>query len=103
MINAQARLQAAGIFLSAADYIRQFGWQKEGMGEYGQPRCSMGALASANPEVVWDKDTSKLMYDVLYEMLEGMSLTQYNSKFQSGEKVAKLFERTARKLTDGSF
>lgn len=67
------------------------------MGIYGQPRCSMGALASVYPDSSEEK-LPQLMYDKLYEELDGLSLTQYNHKFQSGEMVARLYERVARKL-----
>jgi hypothetical protein len=93
--------QAARIFLRAAAYIRKYGWQKEGMSKHGQPRCSMGALASAHPQEEWDKNLAGLMYETLYEELAGMSLTQYNHEFKSGEKVARLYERTAKKLSHG--
>jgi hypothetical protein len=92
------RKQAARIFLRAADYIRQYGWQEEGMGEYGRPRCSVGALDSAKPRGEWDPKVSELAYKTLNQELKGLSLTQYNHKVHDGEKVARLFERTARKL-----
>ena len=93
-----AEQRAAEIFLKAADYIRQYGWQKEGMGEYGRPRCSMGALDSALPRGQWDNKTARLTYKTLYKELDGLSLTQFNFKYQSGEKVAQLYERAARRL-----
>ena len=89
---------AAGIFLKAAAYIRQYGWQVEGMGTYGQPRCSMGALASAYQQQRWDKRLSQLMYQTLYKELHGISLTQFNHQYKDGEKVAQLYERVAAKL-----
>lgn len=92
------RPQAAKIFHEAAEYIRKFGWQLEGMGVHGQPRCSMGAIDSAYPKVEWDRQLAGLMYSTLYEELNGLSLTQFNSKYQSGEKVARLFDRAAEKL-----
>lgn len=94
----QVKAQAAVIFQKAAVYIRQYGWQVEGMGQYGGPRCSMGALDSAYPETEWDKNMADLMYKTLYEELKGLSLTQFNSIYQSGEKVARLYERVAVKL-----
>jgi hypothetical protein len=97
----QLNAQAAEIFKRAADYIRRFGWQKEGMGRPGRPRCSMGALDSAYPAVEWDKRLAKLMYESLYAELDGLSLTQFNFMYQSGEKVARLYERTAAKLSHG--
>jgi hypothetical protein len=96
--------QAASIFFNAAAYIRENGWQKEGMGEEGAPRCSMGALETAGPSrAEWDENLSKLMYDSLYEELNGISLTSFNSKYQSGEKVAQLYESVASKLAAGRF
>jgi hypothetical protein len=90
------RVQAAKIFLKAASYIRTYGWQKTGMGIYGQPRCSMGALASAQSGT-WDKDVSALMYRELRGELRGVSLTQFNYH-HDGEQVARLFEKVAAKL-----
>src|SRR5947207_1596085 len=90
--------QAAQIFLKAAAYIRKYGWQKEGMGKHGQPRCSMGALASAYPQPKWDEDLSDLVYRALYQELSGASLTQFNYQFERGEKVAQLYELVAEKL-----
>lgn len=98
MKNNQVRTQAAGIFVKAAAYIRQYGWQEEGMGEDGQPRCSMGALDSAQPRGEWDPSTAELMYRSLSDELNGLSLTQYNHKVKSGEKVAQLYERVAARL-----
>lgn len=69
------------------------------MSAHGKPRCSMGALASAHPAQKWDEGLSNLMYDSLYKELDGMSLTDFNYKFKSGEKVARLYERVARRLT----
>lgn len=94
----QSKSQAALIFVKAASYIRKYGWQKTGMGVHGQPRCSMGALASAHQAPKWDDSLSSLMYDSLYDELNGMSLTDFNYKFESGEKVAKLYERVASQL-----
>lgn len=99
MANNKTALQAAQIFLKAAAYIRKYGWQEEGMGEYGQPRCSMGALDSACPRGDWDHNVANLMYQSLNDELKGESLTAFNHKFQSGEKVSELYERVARKLT----
>lgn len=94
----EIKVQAAKIFVKAADYIRKYGWQKTGMSAHGQPRCSMGALASAHPRHRWSKSLSNIMYQTLYEELGGLSLTQFNYKFESGEKVAQLYERVAKKL-----
>ena len=90
---------AARIFLDAAQYIRQLGWRVEGMAHDGEPRCSMGALASAYPEEYWNETMSQLMYSYLYEELDGISLTQFNHKYEDGEKVAQLYERVAAKIT----
>jgi predicted flavoprotein YhiN len=98
MTQRKIETQAAGIFLRAAAYIRTYGWQKEGMSVHGKPRCSMGALASAYRQQKWDNSLAEFMYKALYEELAGISLTQFNYKFESGEKVAQLYERTARKL-----
>lgn len=98
MKNNKVEVQAATIFQKAAVYIRTYGWQKEGMSEHGKPRCSMGALASALPQEKWDVRLAKLMYDTLYNELSGLSLTQFNYKYQSGEKVAQLYERVAEEL-----
>ncbi|HKB88738.1 MAG TPA: hypothetical protein VKC53_03760 [Patescibacteria group bacterium] len=91
-------LQAARIFSKAAEYIRCYGWQESGMGVDGAPRCSMGALASANPEKIWNKKLGSLMYNTLYKELNGESLTEFNKRVKSGEKVARLFERVASML-----
>jgi len=99
MTQKQVEEQAATIFFKAAHYIREHGWQKSGMSVHGKPRCSMGALASAYPVQKWDYDLSNLMYKALYDELAGMSLTQFNYKFESGEKVAQLYERVAKKLS----
>lgn len=98
MKEAGLRSQAAEVFLRAAAYVRKYGWQRSGMGLHGQPRCSMGALASAHRERVWDRDLSALMYNELREELNGISLTQFNYRHNDGEKVAELYERTAAKL-----
>lgn len=90
--------QASDIFLKAAAYIRKYGWRVEGMSRHGQPRCSMGALASVGPSGKWDDNLSKLMYDKLYKELNGLSFTQFNHKFQNGEKVACLYENIAVKI-----
>jgi hypothetical protein len=91
--------KAAQIFLKAAEYIRKYGWQVSGMSENGKERCSMGALASANPEKKWDKNLSELMYKTLYKELNGLSLTQFNYKYRDGEKVSQLYERTATSIS----
>jgi len=97
MRYSRTRLQAARIFLDAAAYIHAYGWRRAGMGVYGQPRCSMGALASAHPHQTWDSELSALMYQKLNEELDGISLTQFNHRY-GGEAVARLFERAAAKL-----
>jgi len=38
------------------------------------------------------------MYEELYETLNGLSLTEFNYKYNDGEKVARLFEDVAAKL-----
>lgn len=89
---------AANIFLDAAQYIREYGWQVEGMGREGEARCSMGALASAYPKPKWDKELSDLMYLSLYKELRDISLTRFNHTYKSGEKVARLYEHVASRL-----
>jgi hypothetical protein len=98
MSELQIRTLAATIFYKAAEYIRQHGWQVEGMSSHGQPRCSMGALASAYPEVKWDSRLASFMYATLYKELGGMSLTEFNHRHKDGEKVASLYEQVAAKL-----
>jgi hypothetical protein len=98
MSERKVRFKAAEIFLEAASYIRKYGWQVCGMSEHGKPRCSMGALESAGSEKRWNKNVAALMYDTLYEELKGLSLTQFNYKYQNGEKVAQLFERSAQSI-----
>ena len=94
----QEAAKAAEILIKAADYIRRYGWQEKGMSAHGKPRCSMGALASANPEPAWDPKVSELMYQTLYRELGGLTLTQYNRLARSGEDVVRLFKRTAQSL-----
>jgi hypothetical protein len=98
MGEAGIRSQAANIFTNAAVYIRRYGWQKTGMGLYGQPRCSMGALASAYRKQKWDRELATLMYRELYKELDGISLTQFNYQHNDSEKVVHLFESIAAKL-----
>lgn len=98
MSEVEVRTQAAATFRKAAAYIRRHGWQEKGMSLHGQPRCSMGALASAHPEPAWDSQMAGLMYDTLKEELRGLSLTQFNHRVRSGEPVARLYERVAAKL-----
>jgi hypothetical protein len=98
MNERESRLQAASIFRRAAAYIRRYGWQERGMSRHGQPRCSMGALESAQPGK-WDPGVSELMYSTLTEELRGLSLTQFNHRKRSGEAVARLYERAATSLT----
>ena len=98
MTERSTRDRAAHIFLNAASYIRNYGWQVEGMSEYGKPRCSMGALESAYPKEVWESNLASLMYKTLYKQLNGISLTEFNHRVSSGLEVAKLFERTAMTL-----
>lgn len=98
MVEDSTRVKAATIFRRAAAYIRQYGWQKEGLSEDGKPRSSMGALASAYPKDTWEKDLSSLMYDSLNSELHGISLTEYDHKVRNGLAIAKLFERTASSI-----
>lgn len=98
MNEKNVREKAADIFAKAAQYIRENGWQVEGMSRDGLPRCSMGALASACPVQRWDTKMAKLMYNNLYEELNGLNLTTFNHKHKDGEKVARLFESVAKKL-----
>jgi hypothetical protein len=98
MSDTARRNLAAHIFYQAAAYIRTYGWQVEGMSTDGAPRCSMGALASAYKEERWDPELAKMMYKVLYEELDGISLTEFNHKYKDGEKVAQLYERVAEKF-----
>jgi hypothetical protein len=98
-MNAETKLKAASIFREASSYIRTYGWRVEGMGQKGQPRCSMGALASSYSSSKWEKDLSSLMYQKLYEELDGQSLTAFNHRYRSGEAVAGLFERVACTLS----
>jgi hypothetical protein len=98
MNEARTALRAAKVFREAAMYIRQYGWQRSGMSQHGKPRCSMGALASAHPAKLWDTHLSQLMYEELYDVLDGLSLTEFNYKYNDGEKVAQLFEDVATKL-----
>lgn len=92
------RAKAAQIFLNAASYIRNYGWQVEGMSEDGKPRCSMGALESAYKKEKWESSLSSLMYETMYRQLNGITLTEFNHKVKDGLEVAKLFERTALTL-----
>lgn len=89
------KIKSARIFLKAAEYIRRYGWQEKGMGFHGGPRCSMGALASANPEPKWNEKLASLMYNTLYKKLGGETLTEFNKRVKNGEKVAQLFEQVA--------
>lgn len=97
MSELEAQTHAVIIFRQAARYIRQYGWQEKGMGLHGQPRCSMGALASAQPGT-WDPHLAKLMYFALKKELKGLSLTQFNYRSHGGEAVARLYERAAASL-----
>jgi hypothetical protein len=94
----EAAVQAADIFERAAVYIRRYGWQVTGMSRHGKSRCSMGALASAHPDEVWDESLAQLMYQELYDELNGIGLTEFNYAHNDGERVAQLFERVAVKL-----
>lgn len=98
MSERELKKQAAEIFISAAGYIRNYGWQVSGMSKHGKPRCSMGALQSSYKKSRWEDELSALMYNTLYKELNGLSLTQFNYKHQSGEKVARLYEQAALSL-----
>jgi hypothetical protein len=95
-MSTKDKLKAAEIFLNAALYIRNYGWQETGMSSHGKPRCSMGALASAHQTEEWDPEIADLMYKTLYDQLDGINLTEFNARAQSGEDVATLFEQTAK-------
>jgi len=58
----------------------------------------MGALASAYPEKKWDSRLSSMMYESLARELKGVRLTDFNYRYNSGEKVAKLFDSVAQSL-----
>ena len=92
--------EAAQIFLDAADYIEKYGWQKTEMSEHGKPRCSMSALTSVQPKVVFDCALSALMFEALYDELGGITLTEFNEQAKNGSEVALLFRKTATKLHD---
>ena len=87
--------QGAQIFRDAAAYIRKHGWQRKGMGEHGEPRCSMGALQSAHPMERWDQEMAVLMFATLYDELGGLTLTQFNEKVKDGNEVADLYDQVA--------
>jgi len=97
--KASIQKEATQIFLRAAEYIKTYGWQKSGMSIHGKPRCSMGALESANPAPIWNKDLASLMYETLYKELNGVSLTEFNKRAKDGLAVAQLFEQVARTLS----
>ena len=88
--------KAASIYLKAADYVRTYGWQVKGMGKHGEPRCSMGALESAYPKAVWEKELSNVMYENLYETLGDISFSEFNLTVKSNNDVIKLFEKMAK-------
>ncbi len=69
------------------------------MSEDGLPRCSMGALASANTACIWNKELAERMYQSLNEGLDGLTLTEFNYKCNDGEMVARLFDQVAIKLS----
>jgi hypothetical protein len=98
MYKQELNAKAAYIFLRAAQYVKTYGWQVSGMGKYGKPRCSMGALASAYPKKVWESELSSLMYQQLYNQLNGIGLTEFNYKYQDPGKVVELFTKTAKTL-----
>lgn len=102
MMRPSAERQAADIFAKAAAYIRTYGWQEVGMSEHGRPRCSMGALASAHDERVWDSEVAALMYQTLNRKLSGVGLTEFNRRASGGEDVARLFEQVAAELCEAA-
>ncbi|HEX5797697.1 MAG TPA: hypothetical protein VFX86_04900 [Candidatus Saccharimonadales bacterium] len=102
MVGTEVREEAAFIFSEAASYIRQYGWRVSGMNKHGMPRCSMGALASAHRDKIWDEELAKIMYEELYEELGGLSLTEFNYLHRDGEQVARLFDKVAKKLSQQS-
>ena len=99
MSESELSRQASIIFRRAASYIRKYGWQVSGMGRDGLPRCSMGALASAHKANIWDNELAELMYQALYEDLDGLTLTEFNHQYNDGEMVARLFDQVAAKLS----
>lgn len=92
--------EAASIFVKAAQYIQTYGWQETGMSEHGKPRCSMGALTSAQPTPTLDDQLSTIMYEALYSELGGISLTEFNHQANSGLDVIELFTKTANRLNN---
>src|SRR5205809_218053 len=59
------------IFRKAAEYIREYGWQQEGIGVLGGPRCVLGALCVPTMgDLNWNGDN----YGTLsHEVLEAAS------------------------------
>ena len=98
MQNIPPHEMASSIFLKAVGYVRTYGWQVVGMAEHGQPRCSMGALASAHPEPVWNKALSSAMYETLYETLGALSFSEFNRKVKNNQDVIDLFEKMAKSV-----
>ncbi len=98
MQNIPPHEMASSIFLKAVGYVRTYGWQVVGMAEHGQPRCSMGALASAHPEPVWNKALSSAMYETLYETLGELSFSEFNRKVKNNQDVIDLFEKMAKSV-----
>lgn len=98
MISPPLKSRSAKIFRKAALYIRTYGWRVSGMSSHGKARCSMGALESAYSRDRWEPLLAVLMYDTLYDQLNGETLTEFNHRVQNGEAVAKLYERTAAVL-----
>ncbi|MBP6098514.1 MAG: hypothetical protein KA477_00855, partial [Candidatus Levybacteria bacterium] len=60
--------------------------------------CSMGALASAHPEPVWNKALSSAMYETLYETLGELSFSEFNRKVKNNQDVIDLFEKMAKSV-----
>jgi hypothetical protein len=99
MTERELNSHASVIFRRAASYIRKYGWRVAGMSRDGLPRCSMGALASAHKASIWDKELAALMYQTLYEELDGLTLTEFNYKYNDGEIIARLFDQVAVRLS----
>jgi hypothetical protein len=100
MKDNERRARAAIIFLDAASYIRQYGWQKEGMGDDSKPKYSEGALASSYSVQKWDYELSNLMFSELYKRLNNMTISNLNTYYNDRELVALLYEQVADSLAE---
>jgi hypothetical protein len=67
------------------------------MGIYGKPRCSMGTLASAHRKTIWNPKVASLMYHALYRQLNGITLTEFNTRAEKNDVIL-LFEQAAKSL-----